>query len=90
MRYGIGHMSYNYGMPFDNVLGLLPLFSVLFLIAIALKAYCLWHAARRDEKWWFIALVLINSLGLVELIYILFVLKKVPFAKKEIHHFPKE
>lgn len=56
-------------------------FGVLLALAlaaavIALKGYALWHAARRSEKWWFIALLLINTLGLLELAYLYFVVGK--------------
>lgn len=53
-----------------------PIILAFVLIVIALKGYTLWHAARRDEKWWFIALLIINTAGILELIYIIFFLKK--------------
>ncbi len=34
------------------------------------KGKALWKAARRDEKWWFIAILIINTFGLLELFYI--------------------
>jgi len=59
--------------------------SVLFLIAAAwilfvvvLKGYALWHSAKRGQVWWFIALLVFNTLGILELIYIVFLLKKWP------------
>jgi hypothetical protein len=47
----------------------------LFLIAIALwtlpwKGYALWKAAQRGEKKWFVALLVINTLALLEIVYI--------------------
>lgn len=56
-------------------------FFVFIFIAIALKGYSLWVAARRDEKWWFIALLVINTLGLFELFYLI-VIAKVWFQGK--------
>ena len=50
--------------------------AVITFFAIALKGYALWHAAKRNEKWWFIALLIINTVGILELIYLLFVVKK--------------
>ena len=41
-----------------------------FVVATILKCYVLWHAARRQEKGWFIALFFINTLGILELIYL--------------------
>lgn len=50
---------------------------IIFVAAIiALKGYTLWHAAKRDEKWWFVALLLINTIGILELCYLYFVVKK--------------
>lgn len=50
----------------------------IFLIAalivgiIVLKGYALWCAAKRDEKGWFIALLIVNTMGILELIYLYF------------------
>lgn len=51
------------------------LFIVLVLASLALKGFALWHAARRNEKWWFIALLVINTLGILELVYLIFFAK---------------
>ena len=40
------------------------------------KGWSLWLAARRGEKLWFLALLLINSLGILEIIYIFLVAKQ--------------
>ncbi len=48
---------------------------VWFIVSIALKGYSLWMAAKRNEKWWFIALLVINTMGILEIIYLLFVAK---------------
>ena len=51
--------------------------AVLFmLIIIVLKGYALWNAAKRDEKWWFIILLVVNTLGILELVYLFFVVGK--------------
>lgn len=55
--------------------------AVWFMISIALKGYALWTAAKRHEKWWFIALLVINTMGILELIYLLFI-AKVSFGRK--------
>jgi methionyl-tRNA synthetase len=49
---------------------------VLMLVVIALKGYALWHAAKRDEKWWFIIMLIVNTVGILELIYLIFIVKK--------------
>lgn len=50
------------------------IFLVLILLsiwALAIKGIALWTAARRKEKGWFIALLIINTLGILEVIYLL-------------------
>ena len=55
---------------------LLGIVAAIFIIAVlALKGYSLWVAAKRNEKWWFIVLLFINTLGLLELAYLIFVAK---------------
>ena len=34
------------------------------------KGFALWKAARQGAKWWFIALLVINTLGILEILYI--------------------
>lgn len=65
----------------------LSVFSIIALIAVlwavSIKGYALWHAAKRNEKWWFIALLVINTFGLFELVYILFFAKVWPRKSAE-------
>jgi len=61
------------GMPFA-----LPfLLPMIFLIPWVLiwKGLALWHAARRGEPWWFLALLVINTVGILEIIYLFLVAK---------------
>ena len=34
------------------------------------KGLALWRAANRKDKWWFIAFLVINTLGILEIIYL--------------------
>jgi hypothetical protein len=60
---------------------LVALLPVLFFILIAWsllwKGLALWHAARRNEGWWFVVLLLLNTGGILELVY-LFLVAKIP------------
>lgn len=42
------------------------------------KGFALWKSARRGEKIWFVVLLLVNSLAILEILYIFI------FSKKEI------
>ncbi|OGZ44084.1 MAG: hypothetical protein A3J55_00915 [Candidatus Ryanbacteria bacterium RIFCSPHIGHO2_02_FULL_45_17b] len=50
-------------------------FLLIALWTLPWKAVALWKAARRNERGWFVALLLINTMGLLEIFYI-FVLTK--------------
>lgn len=60
------------------------LFLLVLLVSLALKGFALWHASKRNEKWWFIALLVINTMGILELVYLIF-FAKVIFNKKGCH-----
>ena len=40
------------------------------------KGYALWKSARRGDKWWFLALLIVNSLAILEILYIFIFSKK--------------
>jgi hypothetical protein len=47
----------------------------LLLWSLVWKGMALWHAAKRDEKPWFVILLIVNTMGILEIIYLLFVAK---------------
>ncbi|WP_321420586.1 DUF5652 family protein [uncultured Methanomethylovorans sp.] len=50
--------------------GFMALFLVLVFWDLMWKGIGLWKAARNEEKYWFIAILIINSLGIVPILYI--------------------
>lgn len=65
-------LCYNAGM--DNTV--LPLWSLFIIIPLAVwtlfwKALALWHAARRGNTAWFIVLFLVNTAGILDIIYLI-------------------
>ncbi len=42
----------------------------LTLWILVWEGIALWKSARHNQKWWFIALLVINTLGLLEILYI--------------------
>ena len=50
-----------------------PLFVIMAIWSLAWKGAALWKAARRSEPKWFIALLILNTVGILEIIYIFFV-----------------
>jgi hypothetical protein len=43
---------------------------LLVLWVLPWKGVALWKAARQEQKWWFIPLLVINTVGLLEIFYI--------------------
>lgn len=67
------------GVPiFGAFVGLGVLFIALWVVFW--KGSALWIAAERKEPWWFVALLLLNTLGILEIIY-LFVITKAGLPK---------
>lgn len=42
----------------------------LAVFSVVLKAIALWKSARRNQKGWFVSLVILNTLGLLPVIYL--------------------
>lgn len=49
----------------------LPFLLAITLWTIVLKGFALWYAARGNQKGWFIALLIINTLGILEIVYLI-------------------
>ena len=65
-----------YNMIYTS-LGLSPLvIGVVLLWVLFWKGCALWIAAKREEGWWFAAILVLNTVGILEIIYIFFVAKK--------------
>jgi hypothetical protein len=81
-HYGWGGYASNMG-PFigghEWLLPLLLLAAPLIIIAalwsLFWKGLALWHAAQRGQYWWFLILLVVNTLGILEIIYLFFVAK---------------
>jgi hypothetical protein len=71
------HWMYQGGSEFFG-LGAFPAlaFAPLLLWALAWKGWALYLAARREEKVWFIILLIINTFGLLEIFYIFAIAKR--------------
>ncbi len=54
-----------------------PAFIALAAIwSLAWKGLALWKSAGLRQKYWFIALLVVNTIGLLEIIYIFFVARR--------------
>lgn len=59
-----------------------PFLYLAILVDLILKGISLYKSARREQKGWFIALLLVNSFGILPTIY-LFINKDIVFKKTE-------
>jgi len=59
-----------------------PHFIFLLLWSLFWKGWGLWRAAINKQKIWFIAILIINLFGILEIIYLLFFQKKEKLWKK--------
>ena len=46
------------------------LLAVVLIWSLVWKGLALWRAARAGSKWWFIAMLVINTVGILEILYI--------------------
>lgn len=49
---------------------------LVILWVLPWKGYALWISAKKGQKWWFIALLVINTLAILEILYIFVFSKK--------------
>ena len=51
---------------------------VLFLWSLLWKGIALWRASKNDQRNWFVVMLVVNTIGILEIVYLFF------FAKKKI------
>lgn len=54
-----------------NLQGFIGIIVVFALIDVAMKGWAMWRAAKMNKLNWFIFLLIINSMGVLPLIFIL-------------------
>ena len=62
----------------DTALGGFPIWLIILLIlwTIPWKGMALWKAAQLSQKKWFIILLVLNTFGILEIIYLRFIARK--------------
>ena len=67
-------MNYSNFGDFGMMSAVAPAFGSLIILVVVWsllwKGLALWRAAKRNDKWWFIAFLVINTLGILEIIYL--------------------
>ena len=49
----------------------IPVLIVVIIWTTVLKGFALWHAARNNQRNWFITLLVANTLGILEIVYLI-------------------
>lgn len=59
----VNQLATELGVPY-------PILILALLWSLFWKALALWKAGRKNQPFWFIAILLVNTLGLLEILYI--------------------
>lgn len=60
--------------------GFYPAIPIILLWSLFWKGLALWHSGRRGQVWWFVVMLVVNTLGILEIIY-LFAIIKLKFSE---------
>jgi len=55
----------------------------LILWVLPWKGFALWKAARKNHKWWFLGILVMNTMGLVDILYIFYFSEYVPVRRRK-------
>ncbi len=53
---------------------------IILLWSLFWKGLALWHSGQRGHAWWFVVVLVVNSVGILEIIY-LFAIIKLKFSQ---------
>jgi hypothetical protein len=62
--------------PWFAIQNLTFLIIIVALWDVFWKGWALWRSAQRGQKWWFVALLILNTMGILPIIYLVFFSKK--------------
>ncbi len=62
--------------------GMVALFVCLMIWSAIWKGIALWKSGRNNQLAWFVVMFIVNTVGILEIIYLLFFQKKAAAAKK--------
>ena len=62
------------GPEFIQALGIW--FFAIIIWSVFWKGLALWHSARRGQYWWFVIMLIVNTVGILEIIYLFAVAKR--------------
>lgn len=80
-------MFADYYTPMADMLGIsvgtaIALFVVIATWSLIWKGFALWKSARKNHLAWFVILLVVNTIGILEILY-LFVFSEMKFDKRK-------
>lgn len=63
---------------------------IVLIWSIFWKGMALWKAAQRRDKWWFIAILILNTLGILDIFYLYVYVRLIDQKKAAENKIPKE
>lgn len=76
MGYYSGYWGMGFGGPAPEWLPFFGLgLALIVLWSVFWKGLALWHSAQRKEPWWFAIMLVLNTAGILEIIYLFGVAK---------------
>ncbi|MFA5023192.1 MAG: DUF5652 family protein [Candidatus Paceibacterota bacterium] len=74
---GLGNLPADvWGTVVAGIAGMTTLLIILIAWCLVWKGLALWRAARSGAKIWFIVLLLVNTVGILDIIYYFYAYKK--------------
>lgn len=61
----------NYELIHESLVRFLPWIILLAVWELIWKMFALWKSARNNHKYWFVGIALLNTLGLLPILYLL-------------------
>lgn len=77
----INNYTVNGQYDYSLFLNFLPIIIGLVALEAILKAFALWKSARHNQLGWFVAIIILNTLGILPLLYLLIFQKKAKTPK---------
>ena len=69
----LNHWTRVWTVPWIHAL--VPILPLLLLWEGFWKGLALWHSGRRGQPWWFVILLVVNTVGILSIIYLFAVAK---------------
>jgi len=66
----------NCQFPISNTPALMVIFVLLIIWSLIWKGLALWKAARNNQQAWFVVMLIVNTVGILEILYIYVFAKK--------------